>query len=272
MKKENKKNSWGNCYVDKYIRENEHNGCIGYVVFIHRKDLQVNQRFETIEKAREFRDNALRLCELKRLENIKVNLDIEVWPFNLIEAVEFEIEEVIDRFEEKLENCGLNDKEIFVIRQRYQEMKTLEEIGEYFDVTRERIRQVIHKTLRKIKHRHLYFELGEYRNKEEKAKQDYEKFLQEQYDKWTYESALEYIKNYELLGHHTQNNVCDLPIEDLDLSVRSYNCLKRAYITNIQQILENKYKLKRVRNLGKKSLREIKKKLEEFGVELDIEI
>ena len=57
-------------------------------------------------------------------------------------------------------------------------------------------------------------------------------------------------------------------IEDLDLSVRSYNCLKRAGIQTVDELTQKtEDEMMRVRNLGKKSLKEVKEKLEELGMD-----
>ncbi len=62
------------------------------------------------------------------------------------------------------------------------------------------------------------------------------------------------------------SDVYDIPIEELDLSTRTYNCLKRADITKIGQLLQMDEKdLLSVRNLGSKSIDEIKEKLIEHG-------
>ena len=56
-------------------------------------------------------------------------------------------------------------------------------------------------------------------------------------------------------------------IEDLDLSVRSYNCLKRAGIQTVDELTQKtEDEMMRVRNLGKKSLKEVKDKLIELGL------
>ena len=61
----------------------------------------------------------------------------------------------------------------------------------------------------------------------------------------------------------------ELTIEELDLSVRSYNCLKRAGINNVQElILRTEEDMMKVRNLGKKSLEEVQNKLTELGLAL----
>lgn len=56
-------------------------------------------------------------------------------------------------------------------------------------------------------------------------------------------------------------------IEDLDLSVRSFNCLKRAGINTVGDLIsKSPEEMMRVRNLGKKSLEEVIAKLEEYGL------
>ncbi|GAB4435145.1 MAG: DNA-directed RNA polymerase subunit alpha [Chloroflexi bacterium OHK40] len=61
-------------------------------------------------------------------------------------------------------------------------------------------------------------------------------------------------------------DVYDTPIEELDLSTRTYNCLKRADITKVGQVLQMDEKaLLSVRNLGQKSMEEIRDKLNERG-------
>ena len=63
------------------------------------------------------------------------------------------------------------------------------------------------------------------------------------------------------------NKGTQMMIEDLDLSVRSYNCLKRAGIATVEELTQKtEEEMMRVRNLGKKSLKEVKDKLIELGM------
>lgn len=56
-------------------------------------------------------------------------------------------------------------------------------------------------------------------------------------------------------------------IEDLELSVRSYNCLKRAGITTVEELIQKtEDEMMHVRNLGKKSLKEVKDKIYSLGL------
>ena len=58
-------------------------------------------------------------------------------------------------------------------------------------------------------------------------------------------------------------------LEDMDLSVRSYNCLKRAGIDTLEDLTQKtEDDMIKIRNLGRKNLEEIEQKLSEFGLVL----
>ena len=66
-----------------------------------------------------------------------------------------------------------------------------------------------------------------------------------------------------------KEKVLEMTIEELDLSVRSYNCLKRAGINTVQELItKSEEDMMKVRNLGRKSLEEVQEKLEELGLGL----
>jgi len=65
----------------------------------------------------------------------------------------------------------------------------------------------------------------------------------------------------------TKGQILDLLIEDLELSVRSYNCLKRAGINRIEDLTRKTgEEMVKTRNLGRKSLEEVESKLKELGL------
>lgn len=69
-----------------------------------------------------------------------------------------------------------------------------------------------------------------------------------------------------------KEKILEITIEELDLSVRSYNCLKRAGINTVEElIMRNEEEMMKVRNLGKKSLEEVQQKLEALGLGLRLE-
>ena len=85
-------------------------------------------------------------------------------------------------------------------------------------------------------------------------------------------SLVEKMRSQEILvsqDDEKQTKKLEMSIEDLDLSVRSYNCLKRAGIHTVQDLVKkSEDDMLKVRNLGKKSLDEVMNKLQELGFNL----
>ncbi len=66
-----------------------------------------------------------------------------------------------------------------------------------------------------------------------------------------------------------KERILEMNIEDLDLSVRSYNCLKRAGINTVEELVQrDEEEMMKVRNLGRKSLEEVQAKLSALGLAL----
>jgi DNA-directed RNA polymerase subunit alpha len=82
----------------------------------------------------------------------------------------------------------------------------------------------------------------------------------------------EKVDEVEILDEKDEDDkakVMEMTIEELDLSVRSYNCLKRAGINSMQELVQkSEDEMMKVRNLGKKSLEEVLQKLEELNLTL----
>lgn len=76
----------------------------------------------------------------------------------------------------------------------------------------------------------------------------------------------------EILVEKEEENMdrlLEMTVEDLDMSVRSFNCLKRAGIDSVAQLTQRSEEdMMRVRNLGKKSLQEVREKLASLGLSL----
>ncbi len=69
-----------------------------------------------------------------------------------------------------------------------------------------------------------------------------------------------------------KEKILEMTIEDLDLSVRSFNCLKRAGINTVDDLInKSEEEMMKVRNLGKKSFDEVKEKLQSLGFDLNSE-
>jgi len=82
----------------------------------------------------------------------------------------------------------------------------------------------------------------------------------------------EKVDEVEIAAEEEENNtekVLEMTIEELDLSVRSYNCLKRAGINTVEELIrKTEDEMMKVRNLGKKSLEEVQNKISELGLKL----
>ena len=67
----------------------------------------------------------------------------------------------------------------------------------------------------------------------------------------------------------SKDKVLEMTIEELELSVRAFNCLKRAGINTVGELVQkNEDDMMKVRNLGRKSLEEVQEKLQELGLDL----
>ena len=66
-----------------------------------------------------------------------------------------------------------------------------------------------------------------------------------------------------------KEKVLEMTIEELDLSVRAFNCLKRAGVNTVGDLIgKSQDEMMKVRNLGKKSLEEVLAKLDSLGFSL----
>lgn len=78
------------------------------------------------------------------------------------------------------------------------------------------------------------------------------------------------LNNVEIMvekEEEAKDKILEMTIEELDLSVRSYNCLKRAGINSVEELTQKTEEdMIKVRNLGRKSLEEVEFKLKELGL------
>lgn len=85
----------------------------------------------------------------------------------------------------------------------------------------------------------------------------------------------EHVRDVEIMVEPEEDKkekVLEITIEELDLSVRSYNCLKRAGINTVEELIKrNEEEMMKVRNLGRKSLEEVEQKLAALGLSLRVD-
>jgi len=169
--------------------------------------------------------------------------------------------------------ADLTEREQKVIEDRYMHHMTLEQCGYHFNVTRERIRQVEARALRKL--RHPYSSKHWLLDTMDKARE-----AQEELSRIELENVR--LKNY-IESHCPESKMaCDnkpedehpvsVSIDELELSVRSFNCLRRAGINSTADLEGfTVERLMKVRNLGRKSIDEIIMRLKDYGIEIKSE-
>ena len=165
------------------------------------------------------------------------------YPFNLMcDAFEVDADDVVEHinnvsdFDKNLEYVlsNLSDKERLTLEYRYKKRMSYQEIGDVFNITRERVRQYKVRAFKKLRKSHL----------------------------------TKYLR-YGMLGvEHMKNNKSTM-IEELKLSTRAYSILKRHGINTLEQLLTLKYSdILEMRNMGKKSTEEIVEKVKFYGYEI----
>ena len=143
----------------------------------------------------------------------------------------------------------LSEREQLVLNRRYEHDFTLDDLAAEFNVTRERIRQIEHKALRKI------------RSAGKRKLWDFE------YIK--YETArmarIEYLMNLKI-DFANAGADADIRIDVLGLSTRAYNSLRRSGIDTLDKLSEMTLDdFVKARNIGRKSLEEIITKAHDYG-------
>ena len=235
--------------------------------------------FPTLQEARAFRDECYKLnneLKIKEARELALKLDDKYiqahidYPENLYNALKIDVDSLSNEcYLNALNDFSyLSDREKEFISNKYQLEKTLEEIGQIYGLTRERVRQIINVALQKIRHRIKNFEREKLIKDNENEIKEYRKKI---FDEFVRTGV--YGKEQELVFGavrvvNKSDSVEELDgLENLDLSVRSYNCLRRYGVHTISQLLKLQYpdEYYKIRNLGKKSVKEIITKLHDRG-------
>ena len=201
------------------------------------------------------------------------------FPYNLLATVLPEYEG-ITRSDLEVWLGHLSERERDVVLKKYREGMTLEDIGKEYNVTRERIRQVLAKAeaklqipgyaacVKTVKYSD-YLELQR-KTREETAEvmrkyKELRSYVQKLHNaiaaEFPQHSAVFSLMSDKILGDIAMD-IPDMPLEQLDLGVRAFNCLKRAGINTAREAEAlGPEDILKVRNLGKNSAQEVKDKL-----------
>ena len=209
------------------------------------------------------------------------------YPYNLINQIYLEhYEDILTEDQESALSyvlSNLTEKQRAVIKMRYQDEKTLKEVAKELGVTSERVRQIEHKAIRILRHpsRRKFIDKGynqvlsEREDRLNKKKAELDLFEEElKYREQELDNIQRVLEDRGIMLKELSNESvvvpdffsCSIGLADMDLSVRSYNCLYRAGCSNLRDVISliDRGMLLKVRNLGRKSTEEILSKIQEL--------
>ena len=165
--------------------------------------------------------------------------------------------DTIDRNGLHLAMQTLPERERDVLEYRYRNGMTYEEIGEIVGVSRERVRQRIAKSLRKMRHPSrsgYYLKVSRIELDEMRGKND---ALQAENERLRAILSLHGISP-EMGDIQPKRNLYEIPLAEMEIPVRAYNCLRRAGMKSVGEVSEKSLdELMHLRNMGERSLREL---------------
>lgn len=168
----------------------------------------------------------------------------------------------------------LDERSAMFVVLRYKQCATYEEIGNYYGVSGSRVQQLVQEALKKL--RRSFFQTliskGLHAHIQEIVIKETQKHVEARL-------KAEYLRGYTDGVNDTKNDVPpdekkpipkieSLLIEDVPLSVRSFNCLKRSGIVYLADILRFNTvdEIMKIRNMGKRSIKEIAWLLQDYGI------
>lgn len=153
----------------------------------------------------------------------------------------------------------LNYREQQVIEMRYRDSLLLSEIGTKTDLCTERVRQIEKKALRKIN-----LAVNKYLHQ---VRTDLKDLQNENAELRQYIAVLEATRSdLPEVRPDSLPVKFDTVVEDLDFSIRTYNCLKRAQLNTVQDILDYDKGFHRMRNMGIRSIQEVADTINALGI------
>ncbi len=220
----------------------------------------------------------------------QANTTQEEYPWNLLNEIANSANDISGEWEGPLPSdfhqtlayvlAGLTEREQTVIDMRFKRQMTYEQVGREYKITRERVRQIEAKAIRKLRHPSrikllIRGVLGWVEDAREMGRQ-------ETISKELWSAIDGILKIADALKtdptaaakidaekYRDVNPANDIPIEEACLSVRALNVLKRSGFTTLRSVCTLTWdELTRLRNMGKKSAEEIVKELAEHGMKL----
>ncbi len=171
-----------------------------------------------------------------------------------------------------------------VLRRRFFQGQTLEQIGDHYGINGERIRQIENQALRKLRHPSRYERIARYSDPQELLKYvgSLEQKVAEQAQAIAERDTI--ISEYRCTGTSTTTeklhtgelrlkDKLDAKVESLGVSTRSCNSMRNANIRTIRELVQKTERnMLRINNFGRKSLEEVKGVLAEMGLEFGMRL
>lgn len=163
----------------------------------------------------------------------------------------------------------LTEKEEKILYLRFKDKMSYKEIGAIYNLSSDRIRQIVEKALRRLRHpaRSRYFHYGIEGVIEKEVEKAYEKGRCDGYA-CGFEEATLTAKGIEMGSPEARREIAlQTDIHDMELSVRTFNCLCRHGITNAGEIASmDGSSILNIKLLGKQGIREVARRLREMGI------
>lgn len=280
----------------KYIRSDGSES----ITYIVTSSIKINgertkqQSFSSLEDARAYRsliDNQRKIRNFEKVESISTGNE---YPENICRDLKITIDnypdlydDIVESFDKRFSELNVyTDREMMIFNLRYKNYYTLGQIANEIGISTERVRQILAKAVRKLMKPNVFNRLVEHETKLEMLNAEETSRIREELkkemslevamdivaEKFGFESkeALEECLNN---GSRFGNDKLDMTIDELDLTVRSYNCLKRRRVNTVGELVEYTLEdLMRFRNMGRKSIREVVEKVHNLGLSFKDEI
>ncbi len=151
----------------------------------------------------------------------------------------------------------LKEREMEILKYRYVDREPLSEIAKRYSLTRESIRKYIFRAFQKLRRPDRYYII----------KQGMASYMNEMFDSLYQEGYTDgqISARNKLTGEIPKVGFYDIALEDLNISIRSFNCLKRAGINTVGECMNCDFPL-RIRYMGMHSVCEIATVLEAMGI------
>lgn len=225
-------------------------------------------KFTDYEDAKNFRDALINKRSLEesfilstedRIFNVLLN-KLSLEERNNLNDINYDI--MINNLKYALSN-RITPREEYTLRLYYSsDYISLDVVAKDLGVTRERVRQILTNAFRRLYYsRYKIFSFYNFEYYDNLYKEELAKRIQE----------IESLKtaSEEIILSLAGRDTSTIKIDELYLSLRSYNCLRRAGIDTIGELInKTEEELSKIRNLGRKSVKEIKEKLKDLGYKL----